>query len=112
MSRINNELAKSDGIAQAWLDMDTYALPSVTEQIRTLKLVSQNDLQRAATRLFHEGAFASIVFGNSELVKTQLERFLKVESMGELDPKTGSQSQTKQPDPNATKPQTKPAAKP
>ena len=111
MSRIRNELAKSDGIAQAWLDMDTYTLPPVTEQIRKLQLVSQNDLQRAATRLFHEGAFASVVFGNSEAVKTQLERFLKVELMGELDPGTESQSQAK-PDPNVTKPQTKPAAKP
>lgn len=102
-ARVNKELAKPDGIAQAWLDMDTYGLPPIAEQIRALSLVSQNDLQRATTRLFRDGVFASVVVGNSELVKTQIERYLEVELMGELDPKTGSRPQIKS-DPNATKP--------
>jgi predicted Zn-dependent peptidase len=113
LAGINKELAKPDGIAQAWLDMDTYSLPPVSEQVRAVRLVSQNDLQRAANRLFHDGVFTSVIVGNSELVKTQIERYIKLELMGEIDPKTGSQSQMKS-DPNASQPQmkTKPAAKP
>ena len=111
MARVNRELAKPDGITQAWLDMDTYSLPPVTEQIRALSLVSQNDLNRATTRLFRDGVFASVVVGNSELVKTQIERYVRVELLGELDPKTGSRPQSKS-DANSTKPQAKPAPKP
>ncbi|MGI9068417.1 MAG: M16 family metallopeptidase [Pyrinomonadaceae bacterium] len=111
MVRLNKELAKPDGIAQAWLDLDTYGLPPVDEQLKALSLVSQTDLQRASTRLFRDAVLASVVAGNSELVKTQIERYIKVELMGELEPRTGSRPESKS-DPNATKPQTKPAAKP
>jgi zinc protease len=113
IASLNKELAKPDGIAQAWLDMDTYGLPAISEQVRAVSVVSQNDLQRAATRLFRDAAFASVVVGNSELVKTQIERYVKVELMGELNPKTGSQSQIKS-DSNTAQPQmkTKPAGKP
>jgi hypothetical protein len=91
--------------------MDTYSLLPVAEQVRGVGLVSQNHLQRVASRLFGDGLFASVVVGNSELVKTQIERYIKVEMMGEIDPKTGSQSQIKS-DPNRSQPQmkTKPAA--
>jgi zinc protease len=113
MAKINKEISKPDGIAQAWLDMDTYSLLPIAEQVRAVSLVSQNDLQRVATRLFGDGLFASVVVGNSELVKTQIERYVKVELMGEIDPKTGSQSPIKS-DPITSQPQmkTKPAPKP
>ena len=111
VARISRELAQPDGLAVAWVDIDTYGVPSVAEQMTALSMVSPGDLQRAATRLFSEGAFASVVVGNSELVKTQIERYGKVELMGELDPRTGSKPQIKS-DQNVTKPQTNPAAKP
>jgi predicted Zn-dependent peptidase len=113
LAGINKDLAKPDGIAQAWLDMDTYSLPPVAEQVRALSMASPNDLQRAANRLFGDGVFTSVVVGNSELVKTQIERYIKVELMGEIDPKTGSQSQIKS-DPSTSQPQmkTRPAVKP
>jgi len=111
VGRITRELSKPDGLAVAWLDIDTYGLPPVAEQMRALSVVSPIDLQRAATRLFSGCAFASVVVGNSELVKTQIERYGKVEFMGEIDPRTESRPQTKS-DQSATKPQTKPAAKP
>jgi zinc protease len=107
LATINKELAKPDGIADAWLDIDTYGLTPVAEQMRSLSVISQNDLQRTATRLFSEGAFASVVVGNSELLKTQIERQGKVEILGELDPKTDIKS-----DQNTAKPRMKPAAKP
>jgi predicted Zn-dependent peptidase len=100
ISQLNEELAKPDGIAGAWLDNDTYGLPSVAEQGRTLNSITSADLQRAANRLFRDAAFASVVVGNSEGLKAQLERAGKVEVMGEVAPKASdviNKPQTKSP---------------
>jgi len=102
----NRELSTPDGTANTSLDMDTYGLPSVAEQMRILNSASSSDLQRAAERLFHDGAIASIVVGNSELVKTQIERYGKVELMGEIDRKIKTTDQ------KAPKPLTGPASSP
>jgi hypothetical protein len=106
----DKDLATPDGMARAWLDVDTYGLSSVAEQRRALSAVSPTDVQRAATRLLRDGAFASVVVGNSEVVKVQIERYGKVEIMGEIVPASESRSDAK-PDPNA-KPQIKSPAKP
>jgi zinc protease len=103
----NKELAKPDGIAEAWLDVDTYGLPSVAEQTRILMSITPGDLQRVAASLFRNAAFASVVLGNSEVVKGQLERYGKIELMGEPDLKTAGK-----PESSTLKTQTKPAAKP
>jgi zinc protease len=100
----NKELTTPDGVADAWLDVDTYGLPSVAEQLRALNAVSPGDVQRVATRLLHDGAFASVVVGNSDAVKTQIERYGKVEIMGEIDPKTKPKAEPR----NELKPETKP----
>ncbi|MFN2516517.1 MAG: M16 family metallopeptidase [Pyrinomonadaceae bacterium] len=102
----NRELSTPEGTANTWLDMDTYGLPSVAEQMRILNATSSSDLQRAVERLFHDGPLASIVVGNSELVKTQIERYGKVELMGEIDRKIKTTDQ------KAPKPQTGPASSP
>jgi zinc protease len=108
----SNELAMPDGVADAWLDVDTYGLPSVAEQLRALNAVSPSDIQRVATRILHGGAFASIVVGNADVVKTQIERYGKVEVMGEIEPGIKPKAEPA----NQTKPQMKsdqsPNAKP
>jgi zinc protease len=103
----NKQLAKPDGVADAWLDMDTYGLSSAAEQTRAMNAVTPNDLQRVATRLFRDAAVASVAVGNADLVKTSVERFGKVELIGEV----GSSSQVN-PDQNSGKPQTKTPTKP
>jgi zinc protease len=120
MTLENKELATTDGIANVWLDVDTYGLPSVAEQLRGLSAASAGDVQRVAARLFHDGAFASVVVGKSDVVKTQIERYGKVEIMGEIEPgnkskpEPNSQSKpmTKSDQSPSTKPQTKFPAKP
>jgi zinc protease len=112
----NKELSTSEGTAKAWLDADTYQLPSPAEQMRALNAMSTGDVQRVATRLLHDSALASVVVGNSDVVKTQIERYGKVEILGEIDPTTKpeSKNETKpltKSDSNA-KPQTKIPAKP
>lgn len=88
LATLNKEVGDPDGLADGWLDMDTYGVNSFAEQIRTVNTITAGDLQRAAGRLFNEGAYASVVVGNSELVRTQLEPLGKVEVMGAVAPKT------------------------
>ena len=106
-----NQLAKPDGVADAWLDGDTYGLPSVAEQMRALSGVTAADIQRVATRLIHDGAFASVVLGNSEVVKAQIERYGKVEIMGEITPKSepGTEPKSAPKSESNVKPQVRPA---
>ncbi len=111
VERVANEAAKPDGIAQALLDIDTYGVPPTAEQIRAIGTLTESDLQRANTRLFRDAVLSSVVVGNSELVRPQIERYLKVELMGELKPKLESRSEVKT-DLNSTKPETKPSGKP
>jgi hypothetical protein len=110
----SNQLAKPDGVAEAWLDGDTYGLPSLAERLRALSTVTAGDLQRVASRLNHDGAYASVVLGNSDLVKAQIERYGKVEVMGEIAPKnqpgTGPKSAPKSE--SIVKPQLRSTAKP
>lgn len=106
----NKELATPDGMARAWLDVDTYGLSSVAEQMRALSAVSPSDVQRVAARLLRDGAFASVVVGNAEVVKAQLQPSTKFEVLGEISPVDQSKSDAKT-DPNV-KPQIKSPAKP
>ena len=108
VTQATNALAKPEGIADAWLDGDTYGLPSVAERMRSLSGISSGDLQRVATRLVHDGAFASVVLGDSGLVKAQIERYGKVEVMGEIGPAKEPKSEPK-PGSNAKPPNRSPA---
>jgi len=103
----NKELSRPEGVADAWLDIDTYGVSSAAEQTRLLTAITPTDLQRVATRLFRDADIASVAVGNSELVKTSVERYGKIEVMGEVV----SNSQTT-PGQNSGSPQTKAPPKP
>ena len=103
----NKDLARPEVVADSWLDMDTYGVPSAAEQTRVMTTVTPNDLQRVAARLFRDASIASVAVGNSELVKTSVERYGKVELIGEVV--SNSQKETDQ---NSGKPQPKVPAKP
>ena len=85
LSAMNLELAKPDGMAEAWLDGDTYSLPSLAERIRALNNITPADIQRVAARLTHEVP-ASVVLGNAEVLKAQIQPYGKIEVMGEIAP--------------------------
>ena len=82
---MNLELAKPEGMAEAWLDGDTYSLPSVAERIRAFNNITPADIQRVAARLTHDGP-ASVVLGNAEVLKAQIQPYGKIEVMGEIAP--------------------------
>ena len=77
-------LSKPEGMTDAWLDLDTYRLPPVNDQLATLRAISPADIQRVATRLFHQAAIATVVVGDSQQLKTALQGRLQFEVMGEI----------------------------
>lgn len=85
IAQFTKDLEWADGIARAWLDVDTFSLPSVSEQIRAFSSTSSSDLQRVAAALFGESRFASVVIGNSQQLKATIEPTMQVELMGELE---------------------------
>lgn len=84
LAEVNKDLGRPDGIARAWLDIDTFGLPSISEQMRSLSSVTPDDLQRVATKLFGGAQIASVVIGDSNQLKATLEPNVKIELMGEL----------------------------
>jgi zinc protease len=84
-AQFTKELERPDGTARAWLDIDTFGLPSISQQIGAFSAVSAADLQRLASSLFDKTKIASVVIGNSQQLKAMLEPNVKVELMGELE---------------------------
>ncbi|HWN12105.1 MAG TPA: insulinase family protein [Pyrinomonadaceae bacterium] len=111
ISALSKLRSKPDGVAEAWLDIEGYKLPAIEEQARAMSAISSEDLRRMAGRLVDERGVASVVVGNSELVKTQLEQIGKVEVMGEMQPKANASPESKS-TPNAAKPPIKSSSKP
>lgn len=97
----NKERASPDGMINAWLDSDTFGISTAAEQMRTMNAVTPADLQRVASRLFRNSPIAVVVVGNAELARASVERYGKVELLGEL-------SATPSPSPSATQTNTKP----
>jgi predicted Zn-dependent peptidase len=85
IAQVTKELAGPDGIARAWLDIDTFGLPSINEQMQAFNVVSTGDVQRLATALFGENRIASVVIGDSKQLKATLAPNANVELMGELE---------------------------
>ncbi|HYN23870.1 MAG TPA: insulinase family protein [Pyrinomonadaceae bacterium] len=84
-AQFTKELERPDGTARAWLDIDTFGLPAISQQIEAFGAVSAADLQRVASSLFEKTRIASVVIGNSQQLKAMLEPNVKVELMGELE---------------------------
>ena len=106
LATLSKEMSDQDGLAESWLDIDTYGVDSSAEQIRKVNSITAADLQRTAGRLFGDGAYASVVVGNSQLVKTQLETLGKVEVMGGVEPKLeGAMDHSKPKTPAPSKPE-------
>ena len=61
----------SDTMATAWLDIDTYGLLAIDEQLRLRNSISAADLQRVARRLFGSNSIASVIVGNAEQLKAE-----------------------------------------
>jgi zinc protease len=92
IAQINRQQFAQDEMIEAWLDIDTYDLPSLSEQQRHRSAITAADLQRVAARLFRGSPIASVVVGRADLLKAQLSATQKVEVLGEVpEPKQAEQ---------------------
>lgn len=105
-------ISANESLANAWLDIEAYALPSLSEQARAWNSLVPSDLQRVATRLFKEAALASAAVGNAEDLKSRLAPLLKIEVQGESAPKALGPQPTKPADAEPAKQRTVPTFKP
>jgi predicted Zn-dependent peptidase len=70
-ARLSQQLSQPSGLAEAWLDVDTFKSPRPSTVSTLIGSYTPADVQRVATRLFKDAAAASVVVGNSEQLKAQ-----------------------------------------
>ena len=92
--QMTKDLARPEGIARIWLDVDTFGLQSADDPIVMLNAVTASDLHRVAAKLF-QTPFASVVIGDSKQLQAALEPSVKVEMMGEVERAAPTKSETK-----------------
>lgn len=70
-AQLSQQLSQPAGLAEAWLDMDTFKSPRPNTVSTLITRYTPADVQRVATRLFKDAPAATIVVGNSEQLKAQ-----------------------------------------
>ena len=70
-AQLSQQLSQPAGLAEAWLDMDTFKSPRPNTVSTLITRYTPADVQRVATRLFKDAPTATIVVGNSEQLKAQ-----------------------------------------
>jgi len=101
IGELTNQLMRPDGIADFWLDEDTYHLSA--DRMREIQSLSAADLQRVANRLFRERALASVILGDVGQLKAALEKQMPIEVIGEISkpqPESKPPKSTTSPKPN------------
>ena len=83
-AEINSQLAKPEGLVDAWLDIDTFHLVAIDDQLAVLHGLSPADIQNVANRLFLDAAVASVIVGDTQQLKTALQGRQQFEVMGEI----------------------------
>jgi len=69
--QLSQQLSQPAGLAEAWLDLDTFKSPRPNTVSTLITRYTPADVQRVATRLFKDAPAATIVVGNSEQLKAQ-----------------------------------------
>lgn len=106
IARLARQTTDVEGVADLWLDADTYRLPAFAEQLRVLNALSSDEAKRTAFRLFRAVPLAIVVVGPVDSLQPALEKTAKVEIYGA----TPTQPAIPKPTPSAlTKP---PAVRP
>lgn len=77
-------LAKPENAPDPFLDMDTYRMSAVQDQISLLRAITSSDLQRVANRIVKSTAIATVVAGETLQLKPALEGRVPYEVLGEI----------------------------
>ncbi len=90
IGEISGSLSKPEAMPDPWLDLETYHLSALQDQIALLRSVTAQDIQRIATRLFKDATLASVIAGETSPLKAALEGRFKYEVLGEIATPTPS----------------------
>ncbi|HSE34421.1 MAG TPA: pitrilysin family protein [Pyrinomonadaceae bacterium] len=86
LTELNSLLSKPDALSDGWLDQETYRLSEAQPSpISIVNSLTPADLQRLAARLLN-GASATVVLGDPQLLKTALTARVAFEVLGEVAP--------------------------
>ena len=84
IAEISGLVSKPEAVPDPWLDLDTYHLSSLQDQISLLRGVTATDLQRVANRIFKDAKVATVIAGDTLPLKAALEGRIKYEVLGEI----------------------------
>jgi predicted Zn-dependent peptidase len=94
----DSKLSADEKLANDWLNMESYSLPSFNEQLRAVNGLTATELQRVAARLFNNNAVASVVVGDATVLKAQIPA-ANVEILGDAKAKAAEPAATSTPSP-------------
>lgn len=90
IGEISGLASKPEAFPDPWLDLDTYHLSAVQDQMALLRSVTAQDVQRVANRLFKDAGLASVIAGETTPLKAALEGRFQYEVLGEMATPTPS----------------------
>jgi predicted Zn-dependent peptidase len=71
VAQLSQQYSQPAGLADAWLDVDTFKSPRPSTVATLVRSLTPNDLQRGASRLFKDAPVATVIVGNYEQLKSQ-----------------------------------------
>jgi predicted Zn-dependent peptidase len=72
ISQLSQQFSQPAGLAQAWLDVDTFKSPRPSTVSTLIRSLTPADVQRVATKLFKDAPAATVIVGNAEQLKPQV----------------------------------------
>ncbi|HEX5964435.1 MAG TPA: pitrilysin family protein [Pyrinomonadaceae bacterium] len=84
IGEVSGQLSKPESFPDSWLDLDTYHLSGLQDQIALMHAVSAEDVQRIANRFFKEPRIATVIAGDTLPLKASLEGRFQYEVLGEM----------------------------
>ena len=84
IGEVSGPLSKPEAFPDSWLDLDTYHLSGLQDQIALLRGVSAEDVQRIANRFFKAPRLATVIAGDTLPLKASLEGRFQYEVLGEI----------------------------
>lgn len=89
----NKQLDDPATLANLWLDIETFKLASIDDQLRSLNRVTPADVQRVAARFFRDAPLVSVAVGSAAQLSADLQRTGKIEIFNSPAP-TESKTET------------------
>ncbi|MBD0325873.1 MAG: insulinase family protein [Pyrinomonadaceae bacterium] len=89
----NKQLDNPASLANLWLDIETFKLASVDDQLRSLSQVTPADVQRVAAKLFRDTPIATIAVGSAAQLSADLQRVGTIEIFGAQPAATETKTQ-------------------